>query len=302
MEYNSTLPYNSMNTYNADYEMWYLGNTPVISGWLGDTQVYPPTEGGEGQQECGNSLGHFINNNDWYSDGNSAVSDYSFKVHRPSNTAGGTDGDLDHVDIEHLWDDYVSGDFVWLENITTGEITKLTFAGFGKYQWYYTISFWENIQNLKLVERGHEWRLLDEPCVEEGKPSDGVYRMEAGWNAGMVVSAEPGLNQVGVTTDVMEDIDTFYFSKAKSSYGAFTEEHIKAGEWFLVSDDGGKYYGEFTGETSDDGSVIMAKCNRIESSGNFIIGNVDYVILGYFAEFRAEGDNRLFEEIILGDE
>jgi hypothetical protein len=137
---------------------------------------------------------------------------------------------------------------------------------------------------------------------EEGKPSDGVYRMEAGWNAGMHLTMYPGLNQVGVTSSDMEGIDTFYFSKTKSSYGAFTEDKIRAGEWFLVSDDDGKYYGEFTGETSDDGSVIMAKCKRIETEGNFILGDTDYVILGYFAEFRQDGDTRLFEEIIMGDE
>ena len=46
MEYNSTLPYNSMNAYNIDYEQWYLGSTPVLVGYLGDTQVYPPKAGG----------------------------------------------------------------------------------------------------------------------------------------------------------------------------------------------------------------------------------------------------------------
>ncbi len=182
MEYNSTLPYNSLNTYNADYEMWYVGDTPVIGGYLGDTQVYPPKE------------------------------------------------------------------------------------------------------------------------EEGGKPSDGLYMMEAGWNRGIHLTEIPGLNQVGVTNDDIEAIDTFYFSKTKSSYGAFTEANIRAGEWFLVSNEDGRYYGEFTGETSDDGSVIMAKCNRVETQGNFVYGDEDFVILGYFGQFKEAGDQRFFENIFMGDE
>ena len=140
------------------------------------------------------------------------------------------------------------------------------------------------------------------PPEEEGKPSDGVYRMEAGWSLGLEQSMYPGMNRVGITTTAMEGIDTFYFSKTKSSYGAFTEANIRAGEWFLVSSDEARYYGEFTGETSDDGSVIRAKCKPIEYSGEFVVGKEEYVILGYFAEFRQDGDSRLFEEIITGDE
>jgi hypothetical protein len=182
MEYNSTLPYNSMNTFNADYEMWYLGDTPVIGGYLGDTQVYPPK------------------------------------------------------------------------------------------------------------------------TEEGGKPSDGLYMMEAGWNLGLEQSMYPGMNKVGITTTAMEGIDTFYFSRTKSSYGYFTEANIRAGEWFLVSSDEARYYGEFTGETSDDGSVIRAKCKPIEYSGEFVIGQEEIVILGYFGQFKESGDGRLFEEIIMGDE
>ena len=180
MEYNSTLPYNSMNAYNLDYERWYLGSTPVLGGYLGDTQVYPPKA--------------------------------------------------------------------------------------------------------------------------EGKPSDGLYVMDAGWSLGVEQSMYPGLNKVGITTVDMEGIDTFYFSKTKSSYGLFTEDRIRPGEWFLVSSDEARYYGEFTGETSDDGSVIGAKCKLLESSGEFVVGQEEYVILGYFGQFRESSDSRLFEEIIMGDE
>ena len=182
MEYNSTLPYNSPHAFNADYDKWYLGNTPVIGGYLGDTQVYPPK-----------------------------------------------------------------------------------------------------------VE-------------EEGKPSDGLYVMEAGWSLGFDQSMYPGMNKVGITTIAMEGINAFYFNKTKASVGYFTEENIKAGHWFLVSSDEAKYYGEFTGETSDDGSVITAKCKLIEAYGEFVVNKEEYVILGYFGQFRDAGDNRLFEEIIMGDE
>ena len=140
------------------------------------------------------------------------------------------------------------------------------------------------------------------PPEEEGKPSDGVYRMEAGWNLGIEQTMYPGMNRVGVTTVAMEGITYFYFSKTKSSYGAFTQENIRPGEWFLVSTDEGRYYGVFTGATYDDGSVIGARCEPIETYGEFVPGRQENVILGYFAEFREKGDDRLYEKIVMGDE
>jgi hypothetical protein len=175
MPYNSTLTYSNPSPYNFDGG-WFLGDIPVISGWLGSTQVYPPQ------------------------------------------------------------------------------------------------------------------------ASEEPKPSDGLYRSEAGWNRGIHLTSEPLLNQVGITTDVMEDIDTIYFSRAKASYGDFTEESIRPGEWFLLSNNDARYYGEFTGVTSSDLDVVVAGCVPIEIVGQFVTGNSDDVLLGYFAQFRAPGDDRIMIE------
>lgn len=177
MPYNSTLTYSNPSPYNFDGG-WFLGDIPVISGWLGDTQVYPPTEGGEDGQ----------------------------------------------------------------------------------------------------------------------KPSDGLYRSEAGWNRGIHLTSEPLLNQVGITTNVMQDISTIYFSRAKASYGDFTEANIRPGEWFLLSNNDARYYGEFTGVTSSDLDVVVAECVPIETVGQFVTGNSDDVLLGYFAQFRAPGDDRIIIE------
>jgi hypothetical protein len=182
MEYNSTLPYDTQHTYNADYEMWFVGDAPVLGGYLGDTQVYPPK------------------------------------------------------------------------------------------------------------------------AEEPGKPSDGLYISEAGWNLGIQQSMYPLMNRVGITTTAMEGINYLYFSKTKSNYGAFTESNIKAGQWFLLSNDDGRYYGQFTGSTYDDGSVIGARCEHIESYGQFVPGKENYVLLGYFGQFKAADDDRLFDKVILDDE
>lgn len=172
MPYNSTLTYSNPSSYNFD-SGWFLGDAPVISGWLGNTQVYPPQ------------------------------------------------------------------------------------------------------------------------TLEEEKPSDGLYRMEAGWNRGIHLTSEPLLNQVGITTNVMQDIDTLYFSRAKASYGDFTEANIRPGEWFLLSNNDARYYGEFTGVTSSELDVVIAECVPLEIIGQFVTGNNDDVVLGYFAQFRAPGDDRI---------
>lgn len=175
MPYNSTLTYSNPSPYNFDGG-WFLGDTAVISGWLGDTQVYPPQ------------------------------------------------------------------------------------------------------------------------LAEEPKPSDGLYLVEAGWNRGIHFTSEPLLNQVGITTDTMQDINTIYFSSTKSTYGDFTEENIKPGEWFLLSNNDGRYYGEFTGVTSSQLGVVSAECRPIEIMGQFVPGIVVDIVLGYFAEFRSEGDGRVMIE------
>jgi hypothetical protein len=125
-----------------------------------------------------------------------------------------------------------------------------------------------------------------EPDVEN-KPSDGMYMNVAQWSKGVVPSnsLNPSPNQIKFNSDVLEEMNTVTFHKTKSRLPNFSTDDIVMGKWFIISQDQGRVYGEFTSIVDDARDTITVAFNNLEIKGtNFTSGET--VGLGYFHELK----------------
>jgi hypothetical protein len=125
-----------------------------------------------------------------------------------------------------------------------------------------------------------------EPDVEN-KPSDGVYLNVAQWSNGVAPSnsLNPASNQIKFNSDVLEEMNTVTFHKNKSVNPNFSIDDIVMGKWFIISQDTGRVYGEFTSIVDDARDTITVAFSNLEIKGtNFTLGAT--VGLGYFHELK----------------
>ncbi len=124
---------------------------------------------------------------------------------------------------------------------------------------------------------------LQEP---ERPPSEGLYQSVAGWSNGVNNSSvvNPDENKIVFNSDILVEGNEVTFNKKKSNTIPFSADMIHLGEWFIISQNTGRIYGEFTEIVEENSTIIKAKFKNLETMGLYFVEN-DYVNLGYFVYY-----------------
>jgi len=128
-------------------------------------------------------------------------------------------------------------------------------------------------------------------------PSEGLYQSVAGWNNGVApsTSINPAANQIKFNSDILSEINEVTFHKTKSNYINFDTSMIHIGEWFIISQNTGRVYGEFTEIIDEAADTITARFNNLETMGLYFVQN-DYVNLGYFVYYADTRTDQIWVE------
>ena len=117
-------------------------------------------------------------------------------------------------------------------------------------------------------------------------PSEGLYKFVAGWSKGVNKSSvvNPEENKIVFNSDILFEQNEVIFHKNKSNNVPFSADMIHLGEWFIISQDTGRIYGEFTEIVGENSTTITAKFKNLETMGLYFVEN-NYVNLGYFVYY-----------------
>lgn len=136
-----------------------------------------------------------------------------------------------------------------------------------------------------------------DPDPEVGnQPSDGLYMNAASWSNGVVRSdsLNPGPNQIKFNSDNLDEMNTVTFHKDKSTNPRFDASMIRFGEWFIISQDTGRLYGEFTSIIDDARDTLTVEFTNLEVQGTEFQFSKN-VMLGYFAQFKVSPEQNVIE-------
>ncbi len=124
------------------------------------------------------------------------------------------------------------------------------------------------------------------PQEPERPPSEGLYLSVAGWSNGVNKSSvvSPDENKIVFNSDILVEGNEVTFNKKKSNTIPFSSDSVRLGEWFIISQNTGRIYGEFTEIVGENLTTITAKFKNLETMGSGFVEN-DYVNLGYFAYY-----------------
>ena len=119
------------------------------------------------------------------------------------------------------------------------------------------------------------------------KPSDGMYMNSANWTNGVAPSNSLNLasNQIKFNSDVLEEMNTVTLHKTKSPAPNLGPDDIVMGKWFIISQEQGRVYGEFTSIVDDEPDTITVAFNNLEIKGTNFTSETT-VGLGYFHELK----------------
>ena len=125
--------------------------------------------------DCGSIMGHFVNGWNYYEDGGAEARDFNIKLHKPSSSKGGENGDIDDRDVWETTGSLQQGDIVYFK--VGDEVYEREYSRRSELQHYYDLVFTEKVD---FVPKDTEFFIMDNPeCVEEIPEHD---------HEGMVVS------------------------------------------------------------------------------------------------------------------
>ena len=128
-------------------------------------------------------------------------------------------------------------------------------------------------------------------------PSEGLYQALAGWQNGVAPSTDtkPAQNQIRFNSDDLSEMNEITLHKVKSGYVDFDASMVHIGEWFIISQDTGRVYGEFTEIVNEDADTITARFKNLETMGSSFVAD-NYVNLGYFVYFADSRTDQVWIE------